>query len=84
MDWPTIILTGVSVVLGGLINWLFSRSASEELRQEAASLRRETEKVRHNSRAIITWLKEAGVKNPGSIQIPVVLRYSRLRTTDPV
>jgi hypothetical protein len=53
--------TFLGVLLGGLINAFFSRRASQELKQEAENLRRETEKVRHYSRATITWLKEAGL-----------------------
>ena len=40
MDLATIILTGVSVVLGGVINWVFSQKSSRQLRLEADNLRK--------------------------------------------
>ena len=38
--------------------------AARDLEREAGRLRQETERVRHNSRATITWLKEAGLIDP--------------------
>ncbi len=64
MDWTTLL----SILIGALVTWVVAKwyyeRAGRDLKEEAASLRRETEKVRHNSRATITWLKEAGLINP--------------------
>jgi hypothetical protein len=64
VDWTTLL----SILIGALVTWVVAKwyyeRAGRDLKEEAASLRQETEKVRHNSRATITWLKEAGLINP--------------------
>lgn len=40
MDWPTIVLTGLSVLLGGFITRFYARQGEERLREEADNLRK--------------------------------------------
>jgi hypothetical protein len=39
VDWWSVLEIMIGVVLGGVLNWLFSLKASKELRQEAEKLR---------------------------------------------
>ena len=40
MDWPTIVLTGLSVLLGGWITRYYARQGERRLREEADNLRK--------------------------------------------
>jgi hypothetical protein len=68
VDWWSILSLLIGGVISGVITSFFAKRyyehASRELEREAARLRRETERVRHNSRATITWLKDAGLIDP--------------------
>ena len=68
VDWWPILSLLIGAVISGVITWLVAKRyymhAARELEREAGRLRRETERVRHNSRATITWLKEAGLIDP--------------------
>ncbi len=40
MDWPTIVLTGLSVLLGGCVTGFYARRGEKRLKEEADNLRR--------------------------------------------
>jgi len=72
MDWSTIVLTGVSILLGGAItigvSRRYYRKASDDLRREAGALRQETTELRRRSQelqryvlVLIDLLDDAGV-----------------------
>ncbi len=42
MDWWNVLGLPMGIVAGGVINWYFSRQASQELKREAERLRRLT------------------------------------------
>jgi hypothetical protein len=58
-------LAVVSVLLGGAITaclaWYFYQSASRELKDEAAALREESERLRHHTTLIVRGLEDAGL-----------------------
>jgi membrane protein YqaA with SNARE-associated domain len=54
VEWQTVISTVVGVIVGGLINWWFSRRALKQLVREAAWLRQITN-------LILRAMKEAGL-----------------------
>jgi hypothetical protein len=54
LEWQTILSTVVGVIIGGLINWWFSRRALKQLVREAAWLRQITN-------LILRAMKEVGL-----------------------
>ena len=54
VEWQTVMSTVVGVIVGGLINWWFSRRALKQLVREAAWLRQITN-------LILRAMKEAGL-----------------------
>ena len=56
LEWQTVLSTVVGVIIGGLINWWFSRRVLKQLVREAAWLRQLTN-------LILRAMKEAGLAN---------------------
>jgi len=56
LEWQIVLSTVVGVIIGGLINWWFSRRALKQLVREAAWLRQITN-------LILRAMKEAGLAN---------------------
>lgn len=56
LEWQTVLSTLVGVIIGGLINWWFSRRVLKQLVREAAWLRQITN-------LILRAMKEAGLAN---------------------
>ena len=63
-----VLLSLIGVLLGAAISaglsWYFYQQASDDLRNEAEQLRRETKDVQHYTDALITYLDAAGAIHP--------------------
>jgi hypothetical protein len=74
----------LGVILGGLINWFFSKryykKASEELKKEAGGLKSETEKLRKFTKMILQGMEIANLvtitKDPQGDPVGFVLRIN--------
>ena len=66
--WLAVRLLPYGVLLGAAISaglsWYFYQQASDDLRNEAEQLRRETKDVQHYTDALITYLDAAGAIHP--------------------
>src|SRR5918998_494821 len=62
MSRKDLALLGAAISAG--LSWYFYQQASDDLRNEAEQLRRETKDVQHYTDALITYLDAAGAIHP--------------------